>query len=141
MDYETGGTTVDWLSGALWIVAALGLVALFILVNSHRVPRAEPDVTAQVEAHFAVGKAPEIAGTSMGFPRALVIIESGARSRYPVEILLTAAASAASFCLIGLLSRVRARLPTAPQAASRYKGRKPTARAQAGQVKAWSRLA
>ena len=83
MDYETGGTTVDWLSGALWIVAALGLVALFILVNSHRVPRAEPDVTAQVEAHFAVGKAPEIAGTSMGFPRALVIIRVGCSISLP----------------------------------------------------------
>ena len=53
MDYETGSTTVDWLSGALWIVVALGLIALFILVNSQRVSRAEPDFTAQVGAHFA----------------------------------------------------------------------------------------
>jgi hypothetical protein len=54
MDYETGSRTIDRLSGALWLVVALGLVALFILVNSHRVPRAEPDVVTQVEAHFAV---------------------------------------------------------------------------------------
>ena len=39
-------------------VLALGLVGFFILINSHLVPRAEPDVTAQVEAHFAVGERP-----------------------------------------------------------------------------------
>jgi hypothetical protein len=54
MDYETGSTTVDWLSGALWIVVALGLVALFIVINSKLVPRAAPDVTAQAEAHYAL---------------------------------------------------------------------------------------
>ncbi len=45
MNYETGSTTVDWLSGALWIVLALGLVGLFIMINSKLVPRAEPAVT------------------------------------------------------------------------------------------------
>ena len=53
MDYETGSTTVDWISAGLWIVLALGLVTLFIVINSKLVPRAAPDVTAQVEAHFA----------------------------------------------------------------------------------------
>jgi hypothetical protein len=47
MDYETGSTTVDWLSGALWIVVALGLLCLFIVINSKHVPRTEPAVTAK----------------------------------------------------------------------------------------------
>lgn len=50
MDYETGSTPVDWLSAGLWIVLALGLVALFIVINSKVVPRAQPAVSAQAEA-------------------------------------------------------------------------------------------
>ena len=55
MDYETrGSTVVDWLSAALWIVLALGLVALVIVINSKLVPRAEPAVTAEAETHYAL---------------------------------------------------------------------------------------
>jgi hypothetical protein len=50
MDYETGSTPVDWLSAGLWIVLALGLVSLFIVINSKVVPRAQPAVSAQAEA-------------------------------------------------------------------------------------------
>ena len=49
MDYEKGSTAVDWLSGGLWIVLALGLVALFIVINSKVVPRAQPAVSSEAE--------------------------------------------------------------------------------------------
>jgi hypothetical protein len=34
MEYETRSTPVDWLSAGLWIVLALGLVALVMVINS-----------------------------------------------------------------------------------------------------------
>ena len=49
MGYETRSTTVDWISAGLWIVLALGLLALFIF-NSKLVPRTEPAVSAEPEA-------------------------------------------------------------------------------------------
>jgi hypothetical protein len=49
MDYERGRTLFDWLSAGLWIVLALGLVALFIVINSKVVPRAQPAVSAQAQ--------------------------------------------------------------------------------------------
>jgi hypothetical protein len=49
MDYEKGSTAVDWLSGGLWIVLALGLVVLSIVVNSKVVPRAQPAVSSEAE--------------------------------------------------------------------------------------------
>jgi hypothetical protein len=49
MEYERGSTPVDWLSAGLWIVLALGLVALSILVNSKVVPRAQPAVSSEAE--------------------------------------------------------------------------------------------
>ena len=54
MDYETRGSTiVDWLSAALWIVLALGLVALVMVINSKFMARAEPAATAEAEMHYA----------------------------------------------------------------------------------------
>ena len=49
MDYESGSTTVDWLSAGLWIVLALGLVALPVVINSKVVPHAQPAVSAEAE--------------------------------------------------------------------------------------------
>jgi hypothetical protein len=33
MGYETRSTTVDWISARVWIVLALGLLALFIVIT------------------------------------------------------------------------------------------------------------
>jgi hypothetical protein len=53
MRYETRSTTVDWLSAALWIVLAFGLVAVVIVIHSKIVARAQPAVTVEVETPYA----------------------------------------------------------------------------------------
>lgn len=54
MDYELGrSTVVDWLSDGLWIVLALGLVALFAVANNEVLPRTKPAVSAEAHPGWA----------------------------------------------------------------------------------------
>jgi hypothetical protein len=53
MGYETRSTTVDWISAGVWMVLALGLLALFIVITPNSF-NAEPAVTTEAEAHYAM---------------------------------------------------------------------------------------
>jgi hypothetical protein len=54
MEYERrGSTVVDWLSAALWIVLALGLVWLFLSSSTPKSWHALSLPTAEAETHYA----------------------------------------------------------------------------------------